>query len=408
MANLVDNDIEPIDLVVCNLYRSPRTVGRSDRHRRPAMVRAPRRNHQHVGVLTSRATTGGARGVNGDGLASNATRHELARAAFAHGRVRPQIVRWLDGGGVVGEGPRSSTRSSDDAAPDVGAADVVARRESHQIGARYRLAVPRPGGWRGQARGSALSYLISIRRRRRVAGLVHELKDDFPGFSCVRYQARQRVGCGVGSSLDDAFAKALAATRRALRRRGRHRRGRRRATRRANRRRPQADVIIASSFAEEALNLVKPARPPAAHVPRSGGPSAFGAHLWRYRARGRTRMSCRSAASGDGERGNALGQQLQDLRWVGSARARRHAIVLAATRGRGRGRGSSRGWSRRGSRRPRRGRVSAEGRGASGRLHPVRRRLGVAHQRRGTRCPPEARCAIKNYRQRAHGRAYSS
>ena len=108
MNALEDNEIEPIDLVVCNLYpfSSDPSVEMIDIGG-PAMVRAAAKNHQHVGVLTNAGQYALVlEELTSTGTLGNLTRHELARAAFAHtAAYDAQIVRWLDGGGVVGPVP---------------------------------------------------------------------------------------------------------------------------------------------------------------------------------------------------------------------------------------------------------------------------------------------------------------
>jgi phosphoribosylaminoimidazolecarboxamide formyltransferase/IMP cyclohydrolase len=138
-------------------------------------------------------------------------------------------------------------------------ANVVRYGENpHQVGARYRRSGSTPW-WDGviQHAGSALSYL-NLFDADAAWRLVHELNEDFPGFSCVAIIKHANAsGAALGSSLSDAFSKALAADAQSafggiiaidgdvdgslaeLIAAG-----------------PQADVIIASSFREEAIALL--------------------------------------------------------------------------------------------------------------------------------------------------------
>ena len=263
MAALEENDIEPIDLVVCNLYpfSADPSVELIDIGG-PAMVRAAVKNHQHVGVVTNPGQYPGVlEELTATGSLSNATRHQLARAAFAHtAAYDAQIVRWLDGGGVIGGVPSAV----DAVVPmtlhlTLERADVVRYGENpHQIGARYRRAGSMPW-WDGviQHAGSSLSYL-NLFDADAAWRLVHELNEDFPGFSCVAIIKHANAsGAALGSSLGDAFTKALAADPMSafggvvaiegevdgllaeLIAGG-----------------PQADVIIASSFCAEAITLL--------------------------------------------------------------------------------------------------------------------------------------------------------
>ena len=262
MADLEDNDIGLIDLVVCNLYpfSADPSVELIDIGG-PAMVRAAAKNHQHVGVVTSPSQYATVLDeLTASGTLSNGTRHELARAAFAHtSAYDAQVVRWLDGGGVIGDAPGVT----DAVVPQtlhlsLERANVVRYGENpHQVGARYRRSGSTPW-WDGviQHAGSALSYL-NLFDADAAWRLVHELNEDFPGFSCVAIIKHANAsGAALGSSLSDAFSKALAADAQSafggiiaidgdvdgslaeLIAAG-----------------PQADVIIASSFREEAIAL---------------------------------------------------------------------------------------------------------------------------------------------------------
>ena len=125
----------------------------------------------------------------------------------------------------------------------------------HQIAARYRVAGP-PSWWDGvtQLSGTALSYLNYFDADA-AWRLVHELDDDLPGRVVVAIIKHANAsGAALGSSLGDAFSKALDADPQsafggivavrgvvdadvaALIAAG-----------------PQADVVIASGFSEEAV-----------------------------------------------------------------------------------------------------------------------------------------------------------
>ncbi len=217
LASLDEHAISAIDLVVCNLYpfSSDPSIELIDIGG-PAMVRAAAKNHEHVGVLTSPSQYDGVLGeLEGAGALSNATRHALARAAFAHtAAYDAQIVRWLDAGGAIGEAP-----SETDAvlAPtlhlSLERADVLRYGENpHQIGARYRVMGSTPW-WDGvvQHAGTALSYL-NLFDADAAWRLVHELAADAPGQAAVAIIKHANAsGAALGASLADAFEKSLAA-----------------------------------------------------------------------------------------------------------------------------------------------------------------------------------------------------
>ena len=217
MEALDAHEITPIDLVVCNLYpfSSDPSIELIDIGG-PSMVRAAAKNHQHVGVLTSPEQYHDVlEELTSNEELSHATRHRLARTAFAHtAAYDAQIVRWLDGGGEIG--PRPSEVEA--VLPEtlhltLERASVLRYGENpHQTGGRYRVAGTTPW-WDGvvQHAGSPLSYL-NLFDADAAWRLVHELKSDWPGFSAVAIMKHANAsGAALGTSLADAFSKALAA-----------------------------------------------------------------------------------------------------------------------------------------------------------------------------------------------------
>lgn len=260
LAALRAHDIAPIDLVVCNLYpfSSDPSIELIDVGG-PTMVRAAAKNHHHVGVVTSPSQYGVVlEELRESGVLSDATRHELARAAFAHtAAYDADIVAWMDRGGAIGPAPATV----DEVVPPtlhltLERASVVRYGENpHQIGARYRVAGSTPW-WDAvvQHAGSALSYL-NLFDADAAWRLVHELADDAPGLAAVAIikhanasgaavastpaaAFRQALDAdpqsafggivAVGGEVDDELAALIAAG-------------------------PQADVIIATSFSDEAV-----------------------------------------------------------------------------------------------------------------------------------------------------------
>ncbi|MBW4029448.1 MAG: bifunctional phosphoribosylaminoimidazolecarboxamide formyltransferase/IMP cyclohydrolase [Acidobacteria bacterium] len=260
LAALGSHDIVAIDLVVCNLYpfASDPSIELIDVGG-PTMVRAAAKNHHHVGVVTSPGQYGVVlEELRASGGLCDATRHELARAAFAHtAAYDAEIVAWMDRGGAIGPAPDAT----DEVVPStlhltLERADVVRYGENpHQIGARYRVAGTSPW-WDGVVKhaGSALSYL-NLFDADAAWRLVHELATDAPGLAAVAIIKHANAsGAAVAETLHDAFARALEADPQSafggivavggevdndlatLIAAG-----------------PQADVIIASSFRDDAL-----------------------------------------------------------------------------------------------------------------------------------------------------------
>ncbi|HUY44045.1 MAG TPA: bifunctional phosphoribosylaminoimidazolecarboxamide formyltransferase/IMP cyclohydrolase [Acidimicrobiales bacterium] len=217
MATLEREGIEPIDLVASNLYpfeREPSIelidVGG------PTMVRAAAKNHAHVAILTSPAQYGEVLDeLRENGELSSATRHALARAAFAHtATYDAKIVAWLDEGGVLGPTPSHV----EGVLPET-LHLTLERREvtrygenPHQVGARYRFAGTTPW-WDAvtQHAGAALSYL-NLFDADAAWRLVHELASDAPGRAAVAIIKHANAsGAALASNLLEAFQKALAA-----------------------------------------------------------------------------------------------------------------------------------------------------------------------------------------------------
>jgi phosphoribosylaminoimidazolecarboxamide formyltransferase / IMP cyclohydrolase len=193
-ADLEANGIEAIDLVVSNLYpfSSDPSVELIDIGG-PTMVRAAAKNHAHVGIVTSPADYDAVlEELRASGSLSAATKRRLARAAFAHtAAYDAAIVAWLDGGGPAPVEELDGASEADVAEAELSAAlpptlhltlertEVLRYGENpHQRGSRYRVAGA-PSWWDAmeQHGGSALSYL-NLFDGDAAWRLVHELAED--------------------------------------------------------------------------------------------------------------------------------------------------------------------------------------------------------------------------------------
>ena len=141
LADLEDQDIDLIDLVVCNLYpfRSDPSIELIDVGG-PTMVRAAAKNHAHVGVVVDPAEYGAVLAeLKEQGALSDATRFRLARDAFAHtAAYDAAIVGWFD----QREAP---TTEAAILPPTIHltlerAGSLRYGENPHQHGARYRIA----------------------------------------------------------------------------------------------------------------------------------------------------------------------------------------------------------------------------------------------------------------------------
>jgi phosphoribosylaminoimidazolecarboxamide formyltransferase/IMP cyclohydrolase len=202
LADLEAQGIEPIDLVVCNLYpfRSDPSVELIDIGG-PTMVRAAAKNFAHVGVVVSPADYGSVLDeLRRDGSLSAQTRRRLARAAFAHtAGYDAAIVRWLDDDELLPPTIHLTLER----------AQVLRYGENpHQHGARYRVE-GEPTWWDGvdQHGGTELSYL-NLFDTDAAWRLVHELASDAgrPAVAIIKHANP----CGAAAAPDLALAYRLA------------------------------------------------------------------------------------------------------------------------------------------------------------------------------------------------------
>ena len=158
-ADMAAHDIEPIDLLVANLYPFAQQPGiEMIDIGGPAMVRAAAKNHAHVGVVVDPADFGGVlEEIRADGELSAATRRRLARTAFAHtAAYDAAIVTWLDATAPEGVGDLPPTLHL----ALERAQELRYGENPHQHGARYRRVGAR--SWWDDAvqhGGKELSYL---------------------------------------------------------------------------------------------------------------------------------------------------------------------------------------------------------------------------------------------------------
>jgi len=272
LADLEANGIEAIDLVVSNLYpfSSDPSIELIDVGG-PTMVRAAAKNHEHVGIVTSPADYPAVLAeLRTSGTLSAATRRRLAREAFAHtAAYDAAIVAWLDAGGPVPVADLDGATEADTEEAELSAVlpptlhltlertEVLRYGENpHQRGSRYRVAGT-ASWWDAmvQHAGNPLSYL-NLFDGDAAWRLVHELAADAGADQDAVAIIKHANPCGaavagdlvtayeralecdvqsafggvvaIGGDVTIEVAEAVAAG-------------------------PQADVIIASSFAPDAL-----------------------------------------------------------------------------------------------------------------------------------------------------------
>jgi len=209
-ADMAEYGIEPIALVVANLYPFAAQPGiELIDIGGPAMVRASAKNHAHVAIVVDPADYPVVLSeIRGGGEVSPATRRRLARGAFAHtAAYDAAIVTWFDAVPPEGE-PEPLPRTIHLA---LERAEILRYGENpHQQGARYRLAGSQ-GWWDSivQHGGKALSYL-NLYDTEAAWRLVHRF--DAPAVVIVKHANPCGVALGTDPSdpIADAYAKAHA------------------------------------------------------------------------------------------------------------------------------------------------------------------------------------------------------
>ena len=209
VADLAAQGIEPIDLVVCNLYpfRADPSIEMIDIGG-PTMVRAAAKNHAHVGILVDPGEYGGVLDeLRREGSLSAGTRWRLARAAFAHtAAYDAAIVGWLDDIAPAGAGQLLP--------PTVHVAaekvqDLRYGENPHQHGARYRN-IGESGWWDSvvQRSGLELSYL-NLYDGEAAWQLVHDLAQmrDQPAAAIIKHA--NPCGAAVADDLATAYRLAF-------------------------------------------------------------------------------------------------------------------------------------------------------------------------------------------------------
>jgi phosphoribosylaminoimidazolecarboxamide formyltransferase / IMP cyclohydrolase len=208
-ADLAAQGIEPIDLVVVNLYPflerpSIETIDIGG----PTMVRAAAKNHAWVGVVTEPAHYPALVEElrQSGGRLSAATRTDLALEAFAHtAGYDAAIVRWLD--------PEPLPRHL--VLPLQRVARLRYGENPHQLGARYRDrlgargpgGVPRDDGWldgMSQLGGKELSF-INLLDSEAAWRLVHAFAEP----ACVIVKHANPCGVATGADPADAYRRAF-------------------------------------------------------------------------------------------------------------------------------------------------------------------------------------------------------
>ena len=209
-AELEANAIDPIDLVVSNLYPFEASPGiETIDIGGPTMVRAAAKNHAHVGVVVDPADYGPVLDeLRSDGRLSAATRRSLAQKAFAQIAAYDRaIADWFGAGGEPDEPGLPAVIQL-----DLERAETLRYGENpHQQGARYRVRGA-SGFFDGVAQhgGPAPSYL-NLMDAEAAWRLAHDLGD---GPTAVIVKHANPCGAAVAEDLATAYARAFDCDRR--------------------------------------------------------------------------------------------------------------------------------------------------------------------------------------------------
>jgi phosphoribosylaminoimidazolecarboxamide formyltransferase/IMP cyclohydrolase len=202
-ADLEQEGIEPIGLVVCNLYpfRTRPSIDLIDVGG-PTMVRAAAKNWAHVGAVVDPADYAEVLGeLRGEGALSDGLRRRLAAAAFAHtAAYDAAIANWF-----------AEEDSELPATVHLSLEKAQALRygeNPHQRGARYRVTGER-SWWDDvvQHGGMALSYL-NLYDADAAWRLAHQL-GDLGSVAAVVVKHANPCGAAVASDVLTAYDKAF-------------------------------------------------------------------------------------------------------------------------------------------------------------------------------------------------------
>jgi len=220
MADLERNGIEPIDLVVVNLYPFEKTattegIGVRDVVEMidiggPALVRAAAKNYSHVGVVVDPQDYAAVAGeVASTGGLTDETRLRLAVKAFRHTSTYDSAVRaYLSGLGSDGAPKAAEAGLAERLSFEfVKAQDLRYGENPHQRAAFYRDPLGKGPNLAGakQLQGKELSF-NNILDFDAALGLAAELPDD----GCVIIKHGNPCGTALGSEPKAAFERALA------------------------------------------------------------------------------------------------------------------------------------------------------------------------------------------------------
>ncbi len=214
LQTISEHGIQPIDLVVCNLYpfMDKPSIELIDIGG-PSMVRSAAKNHEAVGVIVDPVDYADVLNelqLSSEPSLSLATKRRLAAKAFAHTSTNDlAIADWMAGF----NGDDANSVPADHILPevihlDLRRAEILRYGENpHQVGARY--AIRGQHGWADTAiqhGGKEMSYL-NVYDTDAAWRLVHELGDT-PAAVVIKHA--NPCGAAIGADVESAYRKAHA------------------------------------------------------------------------------------------------------------------------------------------------------------------------------------------------------
>jgi phosphoribosylaminoimidazolecarboxamide formyltransferase/IMP cyclohydrolase len=222
MAALAEHGIEPIDLLVINLYPFAQATARADCTLDdaienidiggPAMLRAAAKNWQDVAVLVDPADYAPALAELAAGGLTRATKFALARKVFAHTAAYDGTISNYLGALPDDAEQRGAEVPQREPYPAVFNLQLVKTQDMrygenpHQSAAFYRESEPAPGTlaqWT-QLQGKELSY-----NNIADADAAWECVKTFDTPACVIVKHANPCGVALGATLLEAYGKAL-------------------------------------------------------------------------------------------------------------------------------------------------------------------------------------------------------
>jgi len=215
LRELARYGIEPFDLLVVNLYPFREAAARSDASEAevieqidiggPAMLRAGAKTHERVAVVVDPNDYGDILTSLSSGGPDAAARRRLARKAFAHtASYDAAIVRWLDATDPEPEPLPPTLHLA------LERAEVLRYGENpHQAGARYR-EIGVHGMWDEsiQHKGAKLSFL-NLFDAEAAWRLAHRLAHRLDAPAAVIVKHANPCGVAVASTMHDAYRRAF-------------------------------------------------------------------------------------------------------------------------------------------------------------------------------------------------------